>query len=229
MSCEHAHQDGAYVLGALSPAERQEFEQHLATCPDCARSVRELAGLPGLLARVDPDILTTPPGADPVPETLLPALVDEVRRTQRRRTWVTAGTAAAAAVAVTVLSVTVANAVTDDPASTAEPSDTVAGQTMDPVGGAPVRASVAFEGVAWGTKLDLTCTYTPEDEDWEPRATTYALFVRTQDGQPEQVATWKALPGKTMQLLAATAASPEDIVAVQVRTTDGTPVLTLHG
>ena len=142
----------------------------------------------------------------------------------------TAATAAAAAVAVTVLSVAVANAVTDDPASTAEPSDdTVAGQTMDPVGEAPVRASVAFEGVAWGTKLDLTCTYTPEDDDWEPRATTYALFVRTQGGQPEQVATWKALPGKTMQLPAATAASPEDIVSVQVRTADGTPVLTLTG
>ena len=229
MSCEHAHQDGAYVLGALSPAERQAFEQHLATCPDCARSVRELAGLPGLLARVDPEILTSPPGGDPVPETLLPALVDEVGRTQRRRTWVTAGTAAAAAVAVTVLSVTVADAVTDEPATTAEPSDTVAGRTMDPIGGAPVSASVAFEGVAWGTKLDLTCTYTPEDEDWEPRATTYALFVRTHGGQPEQVATWKALPGKTMELLAATAASPEDIVAVQVRTTDGTPVLTLQG
>ena len=37
MSCEFAHQDGAYVLGALSPAERREFEQHLAGCDECAR------------------------------------------------------------------------------------------------------------------------------------------------------------------------------------------------
>ena len=51
MSCEFAHDDGAYVLGALSPAERLAFERHLAAAPSApARS--ELAGLPGLLGRV---------------------------------------------------------------------------------------------------------------------------------------------------------------------------------
>ena len=29
--CEHAHDDAAYVLGALSPAERLDYERHLAT------------------------------------------------------------------------------------------------------------------------------------------------------------------------------------------------------
>ena len=37
--------------------------------------MRELAGLPGLLARVDPDVLESAPHVEPVPETLLPALV----------------------------------------------------------------------------------------------------------------------------------------------------------
>ena len=54
MSCDFAHQDGAYVLGALSSSERMAFEHHLATCPECARAVRRLAGLPGLLARTVP-------------------------------------------------------------------------------------------------------------------------------------------------------------------------------
>ena len=40
MSCDFAHQDGAYVLGALSSSERVAFEQHLAGCSDCARAVR---------------------------------------------------------------------------------------------------------------------------------------------------------------------------------------------
>ena len=51
MSCEFAHHDGAYVLGSLSPADRSAFERHLAGCADCALGVRELAGLPGLLAQ----------------------------------------------------------------------------------------------------------------------------------------------------------------------------------
>lgn len=53
MDCDYAHQDGSYVLGALSTAERNEFEQHLTVCEDCARSVRELTPLTALLARLD--------------------------------------------------------------------------------------------------------------------------------------------------------------------------------
>ncbi|MEU7579810.1 anti-sigma factor [Streptomyces sp. NPDC041068] len=34
---------GAYVLHALAPAERAEFERHLADCTACAQEVRELA------------------------------------------------------------------------------------------------------------------------------------------------------------------------------------------
>ena len=44
--------DAAYVLGSLSPEDRHEFELHLRECPECSRSVGELAGLPGLLSQV---------------------------------------------------------------------------------------------------------------------------------------------------------------------------------
>ena len=47
--------DAAYVLGSLSPAERREFEEHLAGCPACQAAVSELAGMPGLLAQVPPE------------------------------------------------------------------------------------------------------------------------------------------------------------------------------
>ena len=105
MSCEHAEQDGAYVLGALSPAERLDFERHLATCEECSRSVRDLAGLPGLLSRVDATVLEEPSDAadPPVPDGLLLNLVREVRHERRRRRSVTLGLAAAAVVAVTAL------------------------------------------------------------------------------------------------------------------------------
>ena len=42
------------MLGALSPAERREFEEHLASCPSCQAAVSELAS-PGLLAQLPPD------------------------------------------------------------------------------------------------------------------------------------------------------------------------------
>ncbi len=61
----------AYVLGALSPAERLEFEHHLAGCEECARAVREVAGLPGLLAGVEPAVLEHAPEDDPLPDSLL--------------------------------------------------------------------------------------------------------------------------------------------------------------
>ena len=89
MSCPFAHDDGAYVLGALSPAERLEFERHLPGCDECTRSVRELAGLPGLLGRVDASDLEDHLVDEPVPETLLPALAREVRRTRFRRSIAT--------------------------------------------------------------------------------------------------------------------------------------------
>ena len=49
-----AQWDAAYVLGALSPGERREFEEHLASCPACRAAVSELAALPGLLAQISP-------------------------------------------------------------------------------------------------------------------------------------------------------------------------------
>ena len=90
-----AHQDASYVLGALSPAERSEYQSHLADCEECTRSVRMLAGLPGLLARVSADVLDVPRPDEPVPGTLLPALVDEVHRRERRRTWLVSALAKA--------------------------------------------------------------------------------------------------------------------------------------
>ena len=46
---------GVYVLGAIDPAERTLVDNHLATCRDCRDELAGLAGLPALLARVNPD------------------------------------------------------------------------------------------------------------------------------------------------------------------------------
>ena len=233
MRCELAHLDGAYVLGALSSTERLDYERHLVGCAECAQAVRELAGLPGLLAQVDLADLDAPPVAAPLPETLLPSLVRQVRGTQRRRSILTAAVAAAvAAVAVGSLALGGAFSGPDRSPVSAAPSVSATtgtpGEAMLPVGRTPVLANVAVTSVAWGTRLDLTCTYATDAGGYEASpAAAYALVVRTRGGRVEQVATWRALPGKTMHLSAATATSRSEIATIEVRTSDGTVVLRL--
>ena len=231
MSCEFEHDDGAYVLGALSPADRQAFEAHLSGCDRCQRSVRELAGLPGLLARVDAGVLESPAADVPVPAGVLPTLLRDVRTERRRRTWLTAGAAAAAAVVVATATFTLASLNDSGDAPSAAPSatssSTATGRPMAPVGDVKgVRATLDLAPVAWGTKLDLVCSYVGETYA-APEA--YSLVVHTRDGRSEQVATWKSLPGKTMRLAAATATSRSDITSVEMRTANGDPVLELTG
>lgn len=229
MSCRFAHHDGAYVLGALPPAERLEFERHLAGCDDCTRAVRELAGLPGLLGRVHPGVLEQPPGAEPVPDTLLPALSREVHRSRARRTR--AGLVLAAAAVAVVAAVAVAGVSGEQPTGRDLPSASpersqVETQTMQPVGDVPVAASLTLEQVTWGTRLGLTCTYDPESVAYElPPEVDYWLVVRTRDGRTEQVGSWRSVGGRTMQLEAATAADRDDIASVEVRAPDGRVVL----
>ena len=225
--CPYEMWDGAYLLGSLSPAERREFEAHLDSCEQCSRAVRDLAGLPGLLGRIGPEVLDEP-APEPVPETLLPRLSRAVRRSQQRRTWLTAGIAAAAAVAVTTGGALVLNDQSRTPTAgdhrpaVVQPSS----HPMTSVSNDPMTARVALTSVAWGTKLDLSCSYPSGTPAYEGGA--YALVVHTKDGHTERVATWNGLPGKTMTVTGATAAWKQNIASVEVTTLDGTPVTELR-
>src|SRR4051794_2468077 len=92
MRCEHEHDDGAYVLGALSPAERAAYERHLATCSFCREAVADIAVLPGLLGRLDPaefakllDPTLTSLSSYPPPErSRMPDLVTAAQTTRRQ-------------------------------------------------------------------------------------------------------------------------------------------------
>jgi anti-sigma factor RsiW len=67
--CPYLHDDGAYVLGALSPGERARFEHHLAGCAACRNAVAEVAVLPALLGRLTLDDLRLPAGESREPVT----------------------------------------------------------------------------------------------------------------------------------------------------------------
>jgi Putative zinc-finger len=226
LDCPYEMWDGSYVLGSLSPAERREFEAHLDGCEQCSRAVRDLAGLPGLLGRIGPEILDEPE-PEPVPETLLPRLSRAVRRQQQRRTWLTAGIAAAAAVAVTAGGALALNGRSEAPTagSSHPPIVTSSSRPMTQLSRDPMTASVALTPVAWGTKVDLSCSYPPGTARYEGGA--YALVVHTTDGHSQRVATWNGLPGKTMSVSGATSAWKQDIASVEVTKLDGSPVAEL--
>jgi hypothetical protein len=94
---------GVYVLGAIDPVERGLVDAHLATCRDCRDELAGLAGLPALLARVDPDEISRisaddavrPVTSDQPPEELLATVRDLAEARRRRTRWRYLSTAAA--------------------------------------------------------------------------------------------------------------------------------------
>ena len=78
MSVEHErHQEdaGAYLLGALEPAEQASFEGHLAGCPECRAEVEQL--------RVAADALPRSVEPFPPPPSLKRSLMEAVREDAR--------------------------------------------------------------------------------------------------------------------------------------------------
>lgn len=228
---EFRYADGAYVLDALEPDERRAFEEHLRTCDDCSRSVSALAPLPELLSEIDPAMLDAPEDELGVPDTLLPGLLQQVRRRRRRRLTLAV---AAASTAALLGGAGVVGLLRDDAAPEPPGSGTSAAagspEQMEQLGQSVVEATVTMESVPWGTRLNLTCSYTDSGDGYgyaPPVPPSYALVVHTRDGRTEQVATWRAVPGRTTTLSAATAADVEDIASIDVRTTSGDPVLRL--
>ncbi len=228
MTCDLAHLDGAYVLGALTPEERLAFERHLSGCAGCSAAVRDLAGLPGLLAQVSSDVLEPGSDPEPVPDTLLPNLVREVRRSQHRRRWAVGLAAAAAVVALGAGTAAVVATTGGDSAPPQAVPSVAAAQDMAQLDQTTVWGQLSLTPVLWGTRLDVTCSYDEPAGTYEEGAHTYALVVRTRDGGTERVATWKGLPGRTMHVTGATALTTDQIRSVEVQDAAGHPLLELR-
>jgi Putative zinc-finger len=218
--------DGAYVLGALSPADRHEFEDHLKVCATCAASVGELAGLPGLMFKVSLDQLSEEP--EPVPETLLPSLARAVRRERGRRRLAVGATAVAAAclIAAGAVATTRPDAPARAPLPSSASTPSGADLALRAVVPSPVTASARLVDMAWGTEIDLTCAYRTTAL-YPAGAVPYAMVVIDRHGAAEQVATWKAVPNRTLTVMGSSARARQDIAAVEIRTVDGQTILRL--
>lgn len=213
-----ASYDAAYVLGALSAQDRQDYEQHLRECDDCARSVRELAGMPGLLARVPEDLVTVTDDDPGPPPSLLMSLLRRARRERRRTRWMAIGAAGLAAAACLALVLGLALR----PSATPPPPVAIPTATMTPVGGAPVAATVGLQDVAWGTRIQMHCMYR---QDFGGGKHVYTMVVVDKRGDIQELGSWSLVPGKDAKLQGGTSWRVADIASVQVRTATGQTVL----
>ncbi len=202
-----AHDDAAYVLGALGPSQRRAFEEHLAGCTGCARAVRGLAGIPGLLARLDESAFTDPDNLPPVPGTLLPQLLRSVERQAWRIRLVAVLASVAAVILAVLFGVSLLGSRPD--------STVVRAQEMTQVDQHGLKVRVVMQTVAWGTRMHLSCTY--GGSDWGATSPpSYALVVHTSDGATQQVGTWRAVKGRTSEVDAATDTDQDQITKVDV-------------
>jgi hypothetical protein len=231
---EICHSDAAYVVGALSPADRAEYEEHLRGCERCRESVSRLAGLPGLLALTTPEDIEQ--AGPPVPATLLPGLLARVAAARRHRRWVLAGVLAAAVAVVVALPGTLVQRTPDDTAgsgaaatsataTTTAPSPTPQPAVLQPmtqVLAGPMNASLELVDKRWGTAITVVCQY---DETID-RSVAYDLTVIDTDGHLNSAGSWSSVPGASAARVETATAVPRDrIASLEVRLPDGRTIL----
>jgi anti-sigma-K factor RskA len=219
MRCTHIVETGAYVLGALAPAERSTFERHLATCGSCRNEVAELAGLPGLLGRLDADVAASigePAESSPpsVLDTTLANVRTERQRTRRRRRWERGVTVAAAACLAVVIGAGVSTV-----SLPAAPSPVLAAMS-------PVTRDTSLTALVgyWadprgGTDIRMTCAYSSAGPSDSPdEVTRFDLWVFPRDGGAgRSVWFWDAGPGYRDTFWSESDLRPDQIGRLEVR------------
>ncbi|QHC59573.1 zf-HC2 domain-containing protein [Rathayibacter sp. VKM Ac-2760] len=220
--------DAAYLLGALSPADRRAYEQHLRSCPGCREALGEFVALPGLLAHLPQEealgLLDTQERAE---EAAPPALLAHLARAAdalRRRTrfriaglvLAAAGVSAAAAVALPLVVGTPPAVVENTVALAAAP-------------GVPVEASVRFVPEQWGTRIDMDCSWAeggaaaggtadaPASDDGASGGYAYVMYVTDTTGDSEAIGSWTSTPGSTVEPSLSTGLPLAEIASVEVR------------
>ena len=199
---------GAYVLGALEPAERAELDAHLAGCPACHEELASYAGLPALLSRLSRQEAT---GDAPLPAPSgLPRLLTAVEHERERHAgrlhrWQAAAALVTAAAAVAALLTLAPNLIERD-APTARPL--VAAQ------GVSASGQLRLEPRPWGTAVHLRLHGLPP-------APSYTAWAVDDRGVRSVVASWGRTGDGSAEVTGATALPPARIRSITISTEDG--------
>lgn len=227
---EHARfadDDAAYVLGALDPGQRAEFERHLEGCPLCQAQVAELAALPAALAVADPAGWT----ADPPPASLLPRLLWQVGAQRRRRRIRTVAAGAVAACLISLLSIAGLSAWHSSRRPPVRSFSAVAAAA----GG--VRATAELTATGSGTLLHVSCGHYqggtgssgepgPGYRHPQPGEVTYRLVVINRNGARQVPTSWN--PDRDIVVDTSTNWQERAIGALEIEDASGAPILRLQ-
>lgn len=212
---------GVLVLGVIDPAERPAVESHLAGCPRCAATWADLAVLPGLMARVDPEQAAV--GLPPLPpgftdRVLAAGRTSAARARENRRRW----TLISAAVAAVLLLIVPAVLLLGMLRGLSTVPDGVAQSTVvakvDPATG--VRATVTLVPTPTGTQLTLALSGVVPGEHCQ-------LVAIDQAGTREVAATWVVSYEGEANITGATSLTRADIASLEVVRLDGRPLATM--
>ena len=182
---------GVYVLGAIDPVERGLVDAHLATCQECRDELAGLAGLPALLARLDPDEVSRISADDPVnmftderaPAELVGTVLDMAKARRRRERWRYLSAAAAALVIAGGLFGGLRAATSTTVKQFVPTGSETAWETAAGTGQSGASATVAYSGELWGHAFEVLVNRIPI-------GTTCQLWVVHPDGTRTQVAAW---------------------------------------
>ncbi len=229
MRCDYAFDDGAYVLGALSPSERAAFERHLAECAACREAVANVAVLPGLLGRLS-SVDAAAVGsvtAEFVTEQRIPRLVAAVGRARRKTRaktvaaiLVTAAVALFAGVTAGMVRLPTGGAI-EGPVAHAPSRPTM--YSMFEVAETNATAELAFAETLAGTVITMHCAYPMLSEYHRPYL--FRLYAISMRGQTEQVSSWYAGPGEEVTLTGMVRLSLDELTRVELRGRDNTVYL----
>lgn len=247
--CPRAHDDGAYVLGALSSVERADYERHLAECATCRDAVAAVAALPALLRRLDAWDGAAPPlpadeplgGPDQPPvrrdesagAANLPGLIDAVQLARRRERnlgrWRHGVTAVAAAGLALAVGLGLASSRPEPAPPRADATPTVdsspAMAEMNPVRQTvPVRAEIGLRSAGWGTEVALQCRY-PRPRTAYSDASVFHLVAYGPDRATEQLGSWSAAPGDDVRLTGFTRFGIGDLQRIELVGSNGQALL----
>lgn len=220
MPDSYAEWDAAYVLGALSPAERHAFEEHLAGCARCRGAVAELAAMPGLLAQVPiSDALSSDlVESEPMPQFIAPAMPPS----RRARTAVGVAIAVLALILAAVGGFWVRGVVDDPP----EPAPSASSFRLAFTAVVPSQMTAVIDIAARGPETDLQveCQYAAGSYPGSGEA-DYSIYVVDRTGRATLLKTWTAKPGKVMHPGALAPLPVAEIQAIEIRAAGSEQIL----
>ncbi|WP_422770608.1 anti-sigma factor family protein [Plantactinospora sp. WMMC1484] len=239
MSTEIHWDVASYALGVLDERDTLRFEEHLASCAQCAHELESLLPVVDLLGEIDGHDLMVAERSETdgvLFERVVAAVGADRRRARSRRLY----GLAAAFVLVAMLSglAFLGGTRVGDTGTTAQPSPgstgTVPGSTGRPGTGGPtgerfvatdpasgVHAEVRLGATPWGTRVSFALSGLSGPQ-------VCRLVLMHENGETEVISSWKVPPAgygtaaqpNALVLEAATATDQDDIDRLQVQVLD---------